>query len=76
MIALKLRRPGLGNEFLYPQIFAGLAYLVAGILCLELWRLRRRSTVVGHTSSHGASGGYTSVTLTARHNPQLVYPSD
>jgi hypothetical protein len=69
VIALKLRRPGLGNEFLYPQIFAGLAYLIAGIISLELWRVRRRSTVVEYASSQGAPEGETSIALTARHNP-------
>ncbi|PVH70992.1 MFS general substrate transporter [Cadophora sp. DSE1049] len=68
VIALILR-PGLGNEFLYPQIFAGLAYLIASIISLELWRVRRRSTVVEYASSQGAPEGETSVALTARQNP-------
>ncbi|KAN0091845.1 MFS general substrate transporter [Hyaloscypha variabilis] len=69
VIALKLRRPGLRNEFLYPQIFAGLAYLIASIIILELWRVRRRSTVVEYASCQGPPEGETSVALTARHNP-------
>ncbi|KAF2802899.1 MFS general substrate transporter [Mytilinidion resinicola] len=36
VIALKFRRPGSGHEFLYPQIFAGLTYLIASIISLEL----------------------------------------
>lgn len=46
VIALKLRGDGLRHEFLYPQIFAGLAYLIASIIILELWRVRRRLTLV------------------------------
>jgi len=32
VMALKLRRPGSGHELLYPQIFAGLVYLIASII--------------------------------------------
>ena len=65
-MALKLRRPGSGHEFLYPQILAGLAYLIASIIILELWRIRRRSTVIEYASSQGARKGEPSVALTAR----------
>ncbi|KAG4419150.1 hypothetical protein IFR04_007746 [Cadophora malorum] len=41
VIALKLRRPGASNEYLYPQIFAGLASVLASACLLELWRYRR-----------------------------------
>ncbi|KAL8939944.1 MAG: hypothetical protein Q9211_002506 [Gyalolechia sp. 1 TL-2023] len=41
VIALKLRRPGSQREYLYPQIFAGLSYLVASF-CLFLLRQVRR----------------------------------
>lgn len=55
VIALKLRRPGSGHEFLYSQIFAGLTYLAASIIMLELWRVHRRPTVVDeHDLGHRA----------------------
>ncbi|OTA53969.1 MFS general substrate transporter [Hypoxylon sp. EC38] len=42
VIALELRRPGLGaRSYLYPQIFAGSSYLVASLFLLELWRSQR-----------------------------------
>jgi len=63
VIALKLRGHGLRHEFLYPQIFAGLAYLIASIFILELWRFRRRLTL---GVNQGAPEGEPSVALTAR----------
>ena len=42
VIALKLRRPGSGHEYLYPQIFAGLAYIVASGCMYELRRLQQK----------------------------------
>lgn len=42
VITLKLRRPGSGHEYLYPQIFAGLAYLVASGCMYELRRVNKR----------------------------------
>jgi len=54
VIALKLRRPGSGREFLYPQIFAGLAYLIASVISLELWRVHRQSAIRKHPSSETA----------------------
>lgn len=41
-IALKLRRPGEAREYLYPQIFAGLAYVVASGFMLQLRRIKSR----------------------------------
>ncbi|KAI1741272.1 MFS transporter, MCP family, solute carrier family 16, member 6 [Xylaria scruposa] len=47
VIALKLRRPDLGiNSYLYPQIFAGLSYIAASLVLLELWRVRRPKALV------------------------------
>ena len=42
VIALELRRPTSGRDYLYPQIFAGLAYLVASGCMYELRRVKRR----------------------------------
>ncbi|PMD11972.1 hypothetical protein NA56DRAFT_675391 [Hyaloscypha hepaticicola] len=66
VIALKLRCPGSGHEFLYPQIFAGLAYLIASIIILELWRVRRRSTVIEYALSQGARKGVPRTALTVK----------
>ncbi|MCJ1452923.1 hypothetical protein MMC28_003268 [Mycoblastus sanguinarius] len=38
VIALELRQPSSGHDYLYPQIFAGLAYIVASGC---MWELRR-----------------------------------
>ncbi|KAF8859770.1 MFS general substrate transporter [Acephala macrosclerotiorum] len=43
VIALKLRRPDSGREFLYPQIFAGSTYLVASAISLELLKAHKSS---------------------------------
>lgn len=40
VIALKLRRPGSDNDYLYPQIFAGLSLVIASACLLELWRVK------------------------------------
>ena len=41
-IALYLRRPNMGRwEYLYPQIFGGVAYLVGSAFLFELWRVKR-----------------------------------
>lgn len=41
VIGLYLRRPEAGRwGYLYPQIFAGLAYLVASLFLFELWRIK------------------------------------
>lgn len=40
-IALKLRRPNSGHDYLYPQLFAGLAYIVASGCMYELRRFKR-----------------------------------
>lgn len=45
VIALKLRRPNSGHEYLYPQIFAGLAYLVASSCMYELRRTKRKQRI-------------------------------
>ncbi|KAJ9667858.1 hypothetical protein H2201_002044 [Coniosporium apollinis] len=43
VIALKLRRPSFGRwEYIYPQIFAGTAYLVAAAVLFVLGRMQRR----------------------------------
>ena len=42
VIALKLRRPGSGHDYLYPQIFAGLAYIVASGCMYELRRFKQK----------------------------------
>ncbi|KAI0546371.1 MFS transporter, MCP family, solute carrier family 16, member 6 [Xylaria curta] len=44
VICLQLRRPDLGvNSYLYPQIFAGLSYIAASLILLELWRVFKQS---------------------------------
>jgi MFS family permease len=47
VIALKIRRPPPHDQFLYPQIFAGLSYLCAGICLLMLWHRNRRKARSG-----------------------------
>ncbi|MCJ1469948.1 hypothetical protein MMC07_008593 [Pseudocyphellaria aurata] len=42
VIALKLRRPHFSNQYLYPQIFAGLTYLCASACLYDLHRRTRR----------------------------------
>lgn len=42
VIALELRRPGSGHDYLYSQIFAGLAYVVASGCMYELRRFKRK----------------------------------
>ena len=42
VIALKLRRPESAHDYLYPQILAGLAYVVASGCMYELRRVKRR----------------------------------
>ncbi|KAK4993395.1 hypothetical protein LTR66_006009 [Elasticomyces elasticus] len=42
VIALYLRRSGSSRPYLYPQIFAGLAYLVASLFLFALWRIKRK----------------------------------
>ncbi|PSN71386.1 major facilitator superfamily protein [Corynespora cassiicola Philippines] len=46
VIALKIRRPDSGRPYLYPQIFAGTAYLVASGLMFALWLVQRRKKPV------------------------------
>lgn len=42
VIALYLRRPDMGRwGYLYAQVFAGVAYLVASAFLFELWRVKR-----------------------------------
>ncbi|KAL2009692.1 hypothetical protein VTN00DRAFT_5499 [Thermoascus crustaceus] len=46
VIALKLRRPRSGREYLHPQIFCVVSYFAAGLCLLALWwRIRLRSRV-------------------------------
>ncbi|KAK1957635.1 MFS general substrate transporter [Colletotrichum sublineola] len=40
-IALRLRKPGSNTEYLYPQIFAGVSYLLAEGIMLELRRVMK-----------------------------------
>ena len=42
VIAIELRRPGSRHDYLYPQIFAGLAYIVASGCMYELRRFKRK----------------------------------
>lgn len=42
VIALKIRRPNSTHPYLYPQIFAGLAYFVATGAILALWLIQRK----------------------------------
>ncbi|KAK9238784.1 major facilitator superfamily domain-containing protein [Lipomyces kononenkoae] len=42
VIGLELRRPGSSREYLYPQIFSGLCYIVASAFMFELRRVKRR----------------------------------
>ncbi|KAM0799815.1 MFS transporter, MCP family, solute carrier family 16, member 6 [Usnea florida] len=42
VIALELRRPVSGHDYLYPQIFAGVAYIVASGCMYELRRFTRK----------------------------------
>ena len=47
VIALYLRRPGLGRwAYLYPQVFAGLAYMLASVFLFELLRLKRKGRLM------------------------------
>ncbi|KMU77657.1 hypothetical protein CISG_01414 [Coccidioides immitis RMSCC 3703] len=39
VIALKLRRPESGREYLYPQVFAGVSYIVATSIPTWKWRI-------------------------------------
>jgi MFS family permease len=41
--ALYLRQPQMGRwSYIYAQLFAGLAYLIASLFLFELWRVKRR----------------------------------
>ncbi|MCJ1421932.1 hypothetical protein MMC32_008299 [Xylographa parallela] len=42
VVALRLRRPGSDREYLYAQIFAGLAYVVASGCMFELRRIKHK----------------------------------
>ena len=42
VIALKIRRPNSNRPYLYPELFSGLAYLVASLCMLELMRVKRK----------------------------------
>ena len=41
-IALQLRRPGTGHAYLYPQLFAGISYILASLCMFELARVLRQ----------------------------------
>ncbi|KAF7502352.1 hypothetical protein GJ744_005993 [Endocarpon pusillum] len=47
-IALQLRRPGMKREYLYPQIFSGLSYILASFC---LWELRRHRKSLSRTDA-------------------------
>ncbi|KIM95733.1 hypothetical protein OIDMADRAFT_133464 [Oidiodendron maius Zn] len=55
VIALKLRRPNSQHEFLLAQIFAGMAYLAASVISLELWRVHQRSRMEHNPTHRGAT---------------------
>jgi hypothetical protein len=42
VIALKLRRPNMANQYLYVQIFAGVSGVIGSLCLLELWRVIRK----------------------------------
>ncbi|KAF2799843.1 MFS transporter, MCP family, solute carrier family 16, member 6 [Melanomma pulvis-pyrius CBS 109.77] len=42
VVALKMRQPASSRPYLYPQIFTGLAYLMASAMMLGLWIVLRR----------------------------------
>ncbi|KAI6084710.1 MFS transporter, MCP family, solute carrier family 16, member 6 [Hypoxylon rubiginosum] len=47
VIALDLRRPDFGfRSYIYPQVFTGLSYIIASLVLLELWRIRRRDSAL------------------------------
>lgn len=52
VIALKLRRPSMGNVYLYPQIMSGVSYILASSLMFALWRVHRKH---GQISRKGVS---------------------
>ncbi|KAL8419203.1 hypothetical protein RB594_002422 [Gaeumannomyces avenae] len=41
-ITLQLRRPGSSREYLYPQVFAGVSYILASVILYELGRVIRK----------------------------------
>ena len=47
VIALKIRQPSSSRRYLYPQIFTGVAYLIASGVVLALWLVQRRGKMVG-----------------------------
>lgn len=42
VIALKIRAPDSSRPYLYPQIFTGLAYLIASVIMFVLWLVQRK----------------------------------
>jgi len=47
VIALYLRRPAMGRwAYLYPQIFAGLSYVLASLFMFELLRVKRKGNLL------------------------------
>jgi hypothetical protein len=57
-IALKLRRSGTNRDYLYTQIFAGLAYVIASGFMLQLRRVKQESLSCDRPDS-GVSRGQT-----------------
>ncbi|KAF2088466.1 major facilitator superfamily protein [Saccharata proteae CBS 121410] len=42
VVALEIRRPNADRPYLYPQLYCGLAYLLASAIMLRLWYVKRR----------------------------------
>ncbi|RDW76124.1 hypothetical protein BP5796_06945 [Coleophoma crateriformis] len=51
VIALELRRPQMSNQYIYPQIFSGISYIVASVCMLELRRVTRKKWRAHHASA-------------------------
>lgn len=57
VIALYLRKPEMGRwAYLYPQIFAGLAYLVASLFLFELLRMKRKGRLMSQMAEMAQVG--------------------
>jgi hypothetical protein len=63
IIALKLRRPKSPHPYLYPQIFSGISYLLAGLCILELGRVLRKRRKAEALASMNSGESGTSVSV-------------
>jgi MFS family permease len=63
VIALKLRRPSTSHAYLYPQIFAGLSYLVGSVCMFELARVLRKRKKLQIRSSEDSLTPYVEVDI-------------